>query len=77
MALVGTSYSAGEAWDFAGALREALGADVLQAAQEGEGPFEPMSDYLEDDAFLQTPPRLVVWEIPERYLPVEDTLDPR
>jgi hypothetical protein len=25
---------------------------------------------LDDDAFKETPPKLVVWEIPERFLPV-------
>lgn len=68
--LVGTSYSAGGAWNFEAALEEALQADVLNAAAEGQGPMLPMVNYLQDDAFLQTPPRLVVWEFPERFIPV-------
>jgi len=67
--LVGTSYSAGELWDFAGALRVTTRADVLNVSTEGEGPFAPMRDYLDGEALEDSPPVVVVWEIPERYLP--------
>lgn len=66
--LVGTSYSAGELWNFGGALSRALEADVLTVAAEGEGPFAPMHEYLESDTIEDQPPELVIWEIPERYL---------
>lgn len=66
--LVGTSYSEDERWNFAGALREALGSDILNAARRGEGPFRPMFDYLDGEAYRSTRPDLIVWEIPERYL---------
>ncbi|MCB9759857.1 MAG: alginate O-acetyltransferase [Alphaproteobacteria bacterium] len=72
----GSSYTDQATWGFPGALRVALGADVLEAADEGRGPFLPMLDYLEDAAFTETPPALVVWEIPERFLPVADDLTP-
>jgi len=65
--LVGTSYSADERWGFADALREALGADVLVAASEGAGPFDPMRSYLGGEAYRSTPPDVIVWEVPERY----------
>lgn len=77
VALVGTSYSANERWNFAGALQEALHEDVVNHAQEGKGPFVVMLDYLAasrpseppaDDA--EPAPRVVIWEIPERYFPV-------
>ena len=68
--LVGTSYSAGDLWDFAGAIAAAVDADVLNVATEGEGPFVPMQTYLDSDTLEQTPPAVVIWEIPERYLPV-------
>ena len=55
------------------ALKIALGRDVLNLAAEGKGPFQPMSDYLQSDAFKATPPKLVVWEIPERF--VDDDYD--
>lgn len=66
--LIGTSYSEDERWNFAGYLREALGSDVLAAARRGLGPYEPMLDYLAGKAFVNSPPQLIVWEIPERYL---------
>lgn len=66
--LVGTSYSANENWNFDGFLKEHLQSDVLNAAEEGLGPFETMQEYLSDQAFLETPPKIVIWEIPERFL---------
>jgi alginate O-acetyltransferase complex protein AlgJ len=68
VALVGTSYSRDERWGFAEELKIALGADVLNVAAEGQGPFEPMRSYLESATIRDTRPDLVVWEIPERYL---------
>ncbi|MFW6292925.1 MAG: alginate O-acetyltransferase AlgX-related protein [Spirochaetota bacterium] len=67
--LVGTSYSAGELWDFAGALQATASADVLNVSTEGEGPFVPMREYLDGETLEESPPAVVVWEIPERYLP--------
>lgn len=66
--LVGTSFSADERWNFAGFLKEELQTGILNAADEGLGPFETMQNYLLNEAFLQTPPRLILWEVPERYL---------
>ncbi len=75
VAVIGTSYTAGETWSFAQALRIATRADVLNAAQEGMGPVQPMLDYLVNEAFTETPPELVIWELPERFLPVHYDLD--
>lgn len=72
VALVGTSYSADSTWDFSGALADALGADVLNASLEGQGPIAPMASYLRGDDFARSAPRIVVWEMPERYVPVHD-----
>jgi alginate O-acetyltransferase complex protein AlgJ len=68
--LVGTSYSDDVRWGFLGALQLALGADVLNAAAQGKGPFVSMAAYLDDESWRSTPPKLVIWEIPERYLGV-------
>jgi alginate O-acetyltransferase complex protein AlgJ len=70
--LIGTSYSATPNWNFAGALQEALGAEVLNLAAEGQGPLPPMREYLKSTELKGTPPALVVWELPERYIPVAD-----
>lgn len=71
VALVGTSYSACEAWNFDGALKAALEADVLNVAREGQGPFVPMKEYLESPALDDPRPGVVIWEIPERYLGID------
>ncbi|MCA9835256.1 MAG: alginate O-acetyltransferase [Trueperaceae bacterium] len=73
--LVGTSYSAIDTWNFEGALKTALQTDVLNAALEGKGPIQPMQTYLADEAFLQSPPELVIWEFPERFIPVAYEMD--
>ena len=65
--LIGTSYSANPSWNFAGFLKEALKMDVLNMADEGLGPFTVMDKYLANDALKNNPPKIVVWEMPERY----------
>lgn len=69
--LLGTSFSARPEWHFEGFLKQALGADVLNLAQAGQGPFVPMRDFLSSDMLAKYPPKLVVWEIPERYTTLE------
>ncbi|WP_172806766.1 alginate O-acetyltransferase AlgX-related protein [Endozoicomonas arenosclerae] len=69
--LVGTSYSANERWHFADALQKSLGMEIPNHAQEGKGPFQPMLEYLVSEEFIESPPELVIWEIPERYMGVE------
>jgi alginate O-acetyltransferase complex protein AlgJ len=69
VALVGTSYSADARWNLTGALQEALQEDVVSYAALGKGPFVPMLEYLLRQDELPAPPRVVIWEIPERYLP--------
>ncbi len=69
--LIGTSYSANPLWNFEGALKVTLGADILNCADDGFGPIIPMKNYLESNELKETPPELVIWEIPERFLPVD------
>jgi alginate O-acetyltransferase complex protein AlgJ len=67
--VVGTSYAADERWNLATRLEAALrGTAVLDAAEVGRGPAFPMTAYLEGDAYRTARPRVVVWEVPERYL---------
>ena len=68
--LVGSSFSANPAFHFEGFLKSALGQDVLNMAQVGRGPFAPMHDYLGSQDLQENPPEIVIWEIPERYLPL-------
>ncbi len=74
LVLVGTSYSANPLWNFPGALKHYLGRDLINVSHEGQGPFQPMVDYLQSDEFRNHTPSLLVWEFPERYLaqPVDE-----
>ena len=74
VALVGTSYSANPAWNFAGALRQHLQRDLSNHAEDGQGPMVPMLKYLQSDELKNAPPQLVIWEFPERYLPMANDL---
>ncbi|MCT8163865.1 MULTISPECIES: alginate O-acetyltransferase [unclassified Pseudomonas] len=74
VALVGTSYSANPHWNFLGALQQALHSDVANYAEDGHGPLLPMLKYLQSDAFKNAAPQVVVWEFPERYLPMKNDL---
>ncbi len=70
--LVGTSYSAKEIFNFAGFVKTLISNDVLNVAQEGRGPFAPMADYLASTDFHTSPPELIIWEIPERYIATKE-----
>ncbi|WP_213875220.1 alginate O-acetyltransferase [Pseudomonas sp. dw_358] len=74
VALVGTSYSANPHWNFLGALQQALHSDVVNYAENGHGPILPMLEYLQTDAFKNSPPQVLIWEFPERYLPMKNDL---
>lgn len=66
--LVGTSYSADERWSFAPALALALSRDVLNLAQEGQGPIRPLRSLLDDPTLAATSLDYVIWEFPIRYI---------
>jgi len=74
VALVGTSYSANPNWNFAGALRQHLQRDLSNHAEDGQGPIVPMLKYLQSDELKNAAPQLVIWEFPERYLPMANDL---
>lgn len=65
--LVGTSYSANTNFGFSDELKSALDLDVLNLALEGKGFATPMKYFLE--SLVDSAPKLVIWEIPERFLP--------
>ncbi|MGH8381874.1 alginate O-acetyltransferase [Pseudomonas sp.] len=72
--LIGTSYSANPNWNFLGALQQALRSDVVNYAEDGHGPLLPMLKYLQSDAFKNSAPQVLIWEFPERYLPMKNDL---
>lgn len=64
--LMGTSYSL--RGNFHGFLQQALSAKVLNAAKDGGGFLQAATEYLTDDAFRSVKPKVLVWEVPERFL---------
>ncbi|MES2188247.1 MAG: cell division protein FtsQ [Pseudomonadota bacterium] len=66
IALIGTSYSRNS--HFADFLAKDLGTPVANLAKDGGNFWGAAEAYFASPAFKQTPPRLVVWEIPERSL---------
>ena len=73
--LVGTSYSADKRWNFESYLKYFLKSDLYNAADEGLGPFTTMKDYLNSNEFKNIPPKLIIWEIPERYISLPEKND--
>jgi alginate O-acetyltransferase complex protein AlgJ len=69
VALVGTSYSASPNWRFEDFLKAELSCDVLNLSAEGAGPFKPLLDALGGSALEENGVRVLVWELPERYVP--------
>ena len=74
IALVGTSFSAREDFNFAGFLQQYTGLGVVNFATEGQGPFVPMHAFLTSETLASSPPSIVVWELPERYISLKETL---
>ena len=66
VALTGTSYSL--RGNFHGFLQQALSAKVLNTAKDGGGLLQAAGVYLKDDAFKSVKPKILVWEVPERFL---------
>lgn len=64
--LTGTSYSL--RGNFHGFLQEALSVKILNTAKDGGGLLQAGAAYLTDNAFLSAKPKILVWEVPERFL---------
>ncbi|MBI1990274.1 MAG: cell division protein FtsQ [Betaproteobacteria bacterium] len=64
--VIGTSFS--RRGGFVGYMSLVLAAPVANMAQDGGGVFTAAIDYFRNPAFAETPPRVIVWEIPERLL---------
>jgi len=71
-ALIGTSFS--RTSEFAPQLEMLLQTTVPNFAVDGGDFWASASKYLESEEFKNSPPRLVIWEIPERVLqmPISD-----
>lgn len=66
VALIGTSFSRNS--HFSEFLAAAVQSPVANFAKDGGNFWGSAAAYFSSDAFRQTPPRLIVWEIPERTL---------
>ncbi|QHI98921.1 cell division protein FtsQ [Xylophilus rhododendri] len=66
VALIGTSFS--RTSHFAEFLAAALQTPVGNFARDGGNFWGSAGAYFASDAFKQTPPKLIVWELPERVL---------
>ncbi|MGE8065421.1 alginate O-acetyltransferase AlgX-related protein [Pseudomonas sp. NPDC089569] len=75
VALIGTSFSRNS--NFVGFLQQALGAPIGNFAKDGGEFSGGANGYFNNPAFKQTPPKLVIWEIPERDLqtPYSEVID--
>jgi alginate O-acetyltransferase complex protein AlgJ len=73
--LVGTSYSANESWGFESVLKSALHSDILNFAEIGKGPFEPMNTFMSSATFKSNPPKYVLWEVPLRYFATSPSIN--
>ena len=75
VALTGTSYSL--RGNFHGFLQQALSAKVLNTAKDGGGLLQAPTAYLTDDAFKSSRPKVLVWEVPERFLYTKQDDEPK
>ena len=64
--LVGTSFSL--RGNFHGYLQQSIGLAVLNAAKDGSGFIQSITQYLNSETYTTARPRAIVWEIPERFL---------
>lgn len=68
IAVVGTSYTHMPEWNFPGALKQALGQDLMVVAAEAHGPFHAMQALQQLDAAQRAGIHTVIWEFPVRTL---------
>ena len=69
IALVGTSYSS-PGLRFIDALALETQLSVEHAARPAAGAWIPMLEYVTGEHFLSNKPDIIVWEVPERVLPL-------
>lgn len=64
IALVGTSFSDVDAFNFDGYISQYSGVDVANFAISGGNQFVSILSYLTSPAFIENPPKVIVWENP-------------
>lgn len=73
IAVIGDSFSNGERdgvglFAFPSLIESLTKRRVYNAAQPGQGPWNPMLEYLKSAAYQDTPPKVLVWEMWEAFL---------
>lgn len=71
--LLGTSNSTIHV-NFSGALKQFIGADILNLAIAGGGIDTSPLDYFSSDFFRTKPPKIIIWELPGHYNLNDSTL---
>lgn len=66
IALVGSSYTKIDDWNFVGFLKEALQNDLVSVAVEARGPFQAMQEFTDSDLLKSDSIQTVIWEFPVR-----------
>lgn len=66
IALVGSSYSKIDDWNFVGFLKEAMQNDLVSVAVEARGPFQAMDEFTASDLLSNPHIQTVIWEFPVR-----------
>jgi len=73
--LTGTSYSLRA--NFHGFLQQELAAKVLNTAKDGGGFLQSTTEYLKDESFRTSKPKIIIWELPERFLGMKLEEEPK
>jgi alginate O-acetyltransferase complex protein AlgJ len=68
LALVGTSYTAIDDWNFPGYMRQALQQDLVSVAVKEKGPLVAMDQFMANDLMNDPDIEWVIWEFPVRSL---------
>jgi len=68
LALVGTSYTAIDDWNFAGFLKQHLKNNLVSVSVKEKGPFVAMEQFLQNDIINDSDVDTVIWEFPVRAL---------
>jgi alginate biosynthesis protein AlgX len=71
--LIGSSFSAEPKYNFEGFLKEALGANVLNAAVSGGGYNASLEAYFQSPAYLKSKPKFLIWEFVASMTPYDQT----
>jgi alginate O-acetyltransferase complex protein AlgJ len=71
--LLGTSYSTSS--NFAHFLEYSLKTNIANFAKEGGDFSGSVNAYLKSTAFKETPPKMIIWEIPERMIETDHAWD--